>query len=352
MNIPVKTPLALTLQRVLFDFLGWVHSPTILLAWKRPTLHNKTSRAVVLGGLLLSFIFVNMAHAEPPKFEPKTGDRVVFLGSTLVERDATFGYFETFLTLKFKAADFTFRNLGWSGDSALGEARAGFGTQKDGYNLLLKQVNECKPTILLINYGMNESFEGEAGLGKFVANYNALLNDLDKTGAKIWLISPNRHEKLPLPLPDPAKHNEQLALYTKAIGEIASKRGYGFVNCFETGTHVVHKLGMSLTTNGIHFNESGALFFGQQVLWQLTGASAPSAQKELSDLGTPQTFERLVKLVNKKNQEYFYRWRPQNETYIFGFRKHEQGKNAVEIPQFDPIIEKLEAEINLAKQEK
>ena len=42
---------------------------------------------------------------------------------------------------------------------------------------------------------------------------------------------------------------------------------------------------------------------------------------------------------------YFYRWRPQNETYLFGFRKHEQGNNAREIPQFDPLVEAKEKEI-------
>ena len=44
-----------------------------------------------------------------------------------------------------------------------------------------------------------------------------------------------------------------------------------------------------------------------------------------------------------KNRLYFYRWRPQNETYLFGFRKHEQGNNAVEIPQFDPLVAAQEA---------
>lgn len=55
--------------------------------------------------------------------------------------------------------------------------------------------------------------------------------------------------------------------------------------------------------------------------------------------------ERLRRLLVEKNRLYFYRWRPQNETYLFGFRKHEQGKNATEVPEFDPLIEKLEAEI-------
>src|SRR5205823_12395622 len=55
--------------------------------------------------------------------------------------------------------------------------------------------------------------------------------------------------------------------------------------------------------------------------------------------------ERLRKVIVEKNQLYFHRWRPQNDTYLFGFRKHEQGNNAVEIPQFDPLIAKLEADI-------
>src|SRR5256885_17153720 len=46
-----------------------------------------------------------------------------------------------------------------------------------------------------------------------------------------------------------------------------------------------------------------------------------------------------------KNRLYFHRWRPQNETYLFGFRKHEQGKNAKEIVAFDPFIARAEAEI-------
>jgi hypothetical protein len=46
----------------------------------------------------------------------------------------------------------------------------------------------------------------------------------------------------------------------------------------------------------------------------------------------------LRQTIVAKNQLYFHRWRPQNETYLFGFRKHEQGNNAVEIPQFDPLV--------------
>ena len=61
-------------------------------------------------------------------------------------------------------------------------------------------------------------------------------------------------------------------------------------------------------------------------------------------------FDRLRGKIQEKNQLYFHRWRPQNETYLFGFRKHEQGQNAKEIPQFDPLVAKLEEEIGKLKQ--
>lgn len=55
--------------------------------------------------------------------------------------------------------------------------------------------------------------------------------------------------------------------------------------------------------------------------------------------------EQLRATIVAKNRLYFYRWRPQNETYLFGFRKHEQGQNAREIPLFDPLVAAREAEI-------
>jgi len=60
------------------------------------------------------------------------------------------------------------------------------------------------------------------------------------------------------------------------------------------------------------------------------------------------TFDQVEKLrqtIIEKNRLYFHRWRPQNETYLFGFRKHEQGQNAREIPLFDPLVEVKEKEI-------
>ncbi len=55
--------------------------------------------------------------------------------------------------------------------------------------------------------------------------------------------------------------------------------------------------------------------------------------------------EQLRQAIIAKNELFFHRWRPQNQTYLLGFRKHEQGQNAKEITQFDPLIEAKEKEI-------
>lgn len=60
--------------------------------------------------------------------------------------------------------------------------------------------------------------------------------------------------------------------------------------------------------------------------------------------------DELRQLIVRKNELYFHRWRPQNITYLFGFRKHEQGNNAAEIALFDPRIAEVEEQIRAIRQ--
>jgi len=53
----------------------------------------------------------------------------------------------------------------------------------------------------------------------------------------------------------------------------------------------------------------------------------------------------LRELIRLKNDLYFHQYRPQNETYLRGFRQHEQGQNAKDIAAFTPLIEHAEARI-------
>lgn len=67
--------------------------------------------------------------------------------------------------------------------------------------------------------------------------------------------------------------------------------------------------------------------------------------KPVYDLLSTRQYHELRSLITRKNEQYFHRWRPQNITYLFGFRKHEQGNNAADIAKFDPFIRDLEAKI-------
>ena len=92
---------------------------------------------------LLTVWFI--ALAAPPAFaagpfELLDGDRVVFLGNTLIEREQRSAYWETVLTIRYPHRRIQFRNLGWSGDTVFGEARAGFGTPADGFRQLKEHV--------------------------------------------------------------------------------------------------------------------------------------------------------------------------------------------------------------------
>jgi hypothetical protein len=49
--------------------------------------------------------------------ELRDGDRVVFLGDTLVERGQSYGWIELMLTARAADRTVTFRNRGWSADT-------------------------------------------------------------------------------------------------------------------------------------------------------------------------------------------------------------------------------------------
>jgi hypothetical protein len=95
---------------------------------------------------------------------------------------------------------------------------------------------------------------------------------------------------------------------------------------------------LKLTDNGQHLSAEGYA----RTASQLVSALTPGKAKELKTGDV----ESLRQLIRKKNELFFHRHRPQNVTYLFLFRKHEQGNNAVDIPKFDPLVKGLEEQIH------
>lgn len=279
---------------------------------------------------------LSLAAQPAPAAKPfafKDGDRVVCLGSTLVEREQRYGYWESALLAANADKNITVRNLGWSGDTVHGEARGrfDFANAEKCFKQIVEPTLELKPTVLFIWYGTNEAFEGKAGLPKFEKGLEKLLDALKPANARVVLFSPTRVYAAP-GLPDPKAMNDNLALYRDAIRTIADRRGHYFADAYNR----VYVTVAPVSDNGLHLNERGYEITAPLFLASL-GLDSPRVATD--------KLESLRQALIAKNEQFFNKWRPQNETYLFGFRKHEQGRNAKEIAEFDPFIAKAEDEI-------
>jgi len=373
-------------------------------------------------------------HAKPLI---KSGDRVVFLGGTFIERMQNYGHVEAEISCRVSGV--TYRNLGWSGDNVWGESRAVFGTVAQGFERLQRDMTLAQPSVIIVSYGANEAHEGAAGLDRFVAGYQTLLQALKLHETTIVLITPRYYENLGPPLPDPQSYNTKLKIYIEAIDALGTSENLPVIHLsereppeddgFETELQPrnwrVLPEHSGLTNNGIHFSSHGYQVLARRIadglglpkstlnvieqdgtnvkitdytstpdsvsfvltMQRIGALELPSRQGEDQTLAgqismqfsnlksgkysiyiddtkvfrttanqlksgvvLPSSFQQLAvkkayELTAEKNMMFFHRHRPQNETYLFLFRKHEQGNNAVEVPQYDPIVDGFEKRI-------
>jgi len=389
----------------------------------------------VLVYIAMSILFCSGVSADTKPLI-KSGDRVVFLGGTFVERMQNYGHVEA--EISSRVSGVTFRNLGWSGDNVWGESRAVFGTIPQGFERLQRDMTLAQPSVIIVSYGANEAHAGSAGLSRFVLGYQTLLDALKLHEASIVLVTPRYYETLGPPLPDPGAYNAKLKLYIDAIDLLAVAQDLPVIHLSEPNSSgqvgVKHELQpkswrvlpahSGLTNNGMHLTSHGYQVLARQIaddlklpksIFSVTGmqgtnvniseyialpdsirfvmAPARIVSLDMSGHGddevnanlvrlrfkdlrpgkyniyiddtklarvtasqlkmgvtVPSAFQyaaakRVYELTAAKNMMFFHRHRPQNETYLFLFRKHEQGNNAVEVPLFDPIIDGFENNI-------
>ena len=251
---------------------------------------------------------------------------------------------ELALTTRWPDRNVTFRNLGWSADAVFGESRKYYGgfqrTTLDvgGRERLLANVEAFDATVVFANYGANAAAGGSEALEAFLKGYRSLLDELEEGGVRIVLLSPIPRENLGAPYPDQAGHNENLRLYADAISRLARERGHYFADLFRELPNAARDAGQ-LTDNGIHLTARGysyaAAALEAALGWDESDREPLSAQQS----------EELRQLIVEKDRLYFHSYRPQNDTYLRGFREYEQGNNASELLEFLPLIRIQEEKI-------
>jgi lysophospholipase L1-like esterase len=300
-------------------------------------IHRRTTvreRASVVAALLITLSLAPNGRAQSPSLELRKGDHIVFVGNTMAERLQQFNYFETMLMVRFPDLDLVVRNLGWSGDTITLQPRPlNFGDAA-------KHLKDQKADVIFAFFGLNESFDGEAGLPAFEKNLDAYLAShqqaqySDRGASRVVLISPIAHERIARleHYVDVDARNRELSRYTESMRRVAAARHVTFVDLFTPTKKVMERAGEPLTINGIHVNEAGDRIVADLLMGGL-GFQPPGQAAGVS----PAQFEQLRDLVRDKNQQFFYRWRPVNGEYVVGRRIEPFG-----VVNFPPEMRKLD----------
>jgi len=285
----------------------------------------------LLAAVVCSAIF-QPATAQQ-RLELEKGDRVILIGNTLAEREQYFGRFETLLHARFPEHQLAVRNLGWSADEL--NLRPRSQDFKDHGHTL----SDHKADVILAFFGFNESFAGLEGLDAFKSELDKFITSTlaskynGETAPRLALISPIAHEDLgQRTLPSGEKNNQNIALYTEAMAEVAARHDVPFVDLFEPSKKLYAESDQPLTINGVHLSDYGYLQVAPFLVNGLFGAG-PAAQSQPD-------FDKLREEVNAKNLQFFYDHRATNGFYIYGGRKKPFG-----VVNFPPEFAKLRAMI-------
>ncbi len=244
------------------------------------------------------------------RLQPGENASIVIIGNTFAERLQHYNYFEPLLHKSFADKNLVVRNLGWSADEIGIRSRPlHFPTQDE-------LLSEYKADLILACYGLNEAFKGPDSLDSFKQQLKSYLQHLKsqqyngKSAPQLILVSPIAHEKLGGLYPDPAGHNKNLSLYTRAMKEVARGLDVPFIDLYNPTKDGLIKDG-PVTINGIHLNDTG-----YRAVSEILAASLdlPVSKWEPG-------LDNLKKLTDQKNQQFFYLYRAVNSEYIVGRRK-------------------------------
>ncbi len=253
----------------------------------------------------------------------KAGDRVAVLGGTFVEQMQLSGAVEAQLQCRRPDWRLSFRNLGWSGDDVHGIARKVFDSPEDGFKRLLRDVDTAGASVVLVAYGFSEASDGAEAVEQFEPGLRRLIGELKTEERRVILLTP-----VAMPGYRVQGYDQAISQCRGAVQRVGKELGVPVVS-----VQWQPKKG-ELNESRLLPNETGYANYANEIADQLVGGQP--CQTSNTD---------LQRWISTKDQLFFHRYRPQNETYLFLFRKHEQGNNAVEIPQFDPLIREADEAI-------
>ncbi|MFN0077898.1 MAG: ThuA domain-containing protein, partial [Prosthecobacter sp.] len=277
------------------------------------------------------------AAKEVPASVTKAPDdnMILFYGNSMIERLLEHGELEARLQIAQPKAKLAIRSLAWTGDEVGNRLRL------EGYAKHMKNLlAEWPAKTIVLGYGLNESFAGEAGLKAFREQYAVHLNQLGRShpSARFMLLSPIAIEG--------ASEAQQANVerYSKAIAEIAAETKAEFIDLFSLTRQAYAASDKPLTiNNGTHLNTEGNSLVGKAIAEALAVARGLSS----SDVNAPDPahLHEVGLAAAAKHDRVAEVVRPKNGVVYFGVRAR-PDEYAEEMPRYHEMIRLTDAVVH------
>ena len=196
----------------------------------------------------------------------RPGDRVAIMGNTYADQLRIHGYLEMLLLQRSGDKPISVRNLGWGGDLVhLRDRPTNFPSEAS-------TLESHKTDVIVICFGMGESYAGKAGLNDFRSHLKRIIaihkgkKYNGESEVRLALVSPIAHEDHGELSRNRKQRNSDLAAYVGAMQQVATTEKIPFVDLYAPTLYLMDdKASPKLTEQGIHLNAYGYWATGRMV---------------------------------------------------------------------------------------
>jgi mono/diheme cytochrome c family protein/glucose/arabinose dehydrogenase len=306
---------------------------------------KKSIRGFLLAFGITVIAFTAFQFIQSESIKVRKGSRIVLIGNNLGSRMMNYGLFETEMQVRYPDSSLYIRNMCDGGDTPGFRPHASRnlpwafpGAEKFQTELATNSHSEghfetpdqwltrLKTDVIIAFFGYNESFQGKAGLENYKGELDAfvkytLSQKYNGTAApKLALVSPIAFENLSdiYDLPNGVKENINLAMYTKAMKEVAEKNNVLFVDAFTPSQKWYETTKEPLTIDGSQLNEEGYKKLSMLLTDNIFGKVTPKAEANRA---------LVHDAVQEKNWMWHNDYKIPNGVHVYGRRYNPFGQD-------------------------
>lgn len=297
---------------------------------------------LIVSGLL--FIAVSaFKFSQSAALPISKGSHIILLGNNLGSRMLNYDHFETELQVRYPNDSLFVRNMCDGGDTPGFRPHASRnspwafpGAEKYQTELAKNSQSEghfdtpdqwltrLKTDVIIAFFGYNESFQGAAGLENYKAELDAFIKYTlsqkynGTTAPQLAIVSPIAFEDLSdrYDLPNGKTENANLALYTKAMKEVAEQNKILFVDAYTPSQKWYQESNEPLTIDGSQLTDAGYKKLGLLLTDQVFGKSSAKAEAN----------RKVVRdAVQEKNWMWHSDFKIPNGVHVYGRRYNPFG---------------------------